>query len=135
MTAPAQPGKSAQAVGQLAKAAVADAKAAGADMPKNAQGVAASAIARGADPSSDFAALVTPDPVMDDSVPTDDMSAQSGEDTASTPGDEATGATSASDSMAIATAEQGYAAAAEATGATLTKDDAEIALALLTEAA
>ena len=62
-----RPGKSAQSVGHLAKAAVAEARAAGADLPRNAQGMAASAIARGADPASVFAAMiVVPEPVVDD---------------------------------------------------------------------
>ncbi len=53
-------GRRAEAVGQQAKAAVAAATEAGAELPKNAQGIAASGIARGADPSSIFAALVGP---------------------------------------------------------------------------
>ncbi|NNF72127.1 MAG: hypothetical protein HKN02_08055 [Rhodobacteraceae bacterium] len=58
------PGKSAEAPGQQAKAAVAQARADGIDLPRNAQGVAASQIARGADPASVFAAL-NPPPVED----------------------------------------------------------------------
>jgi hypothetical protein len=54
------PGGRAGAVGQMAKAAVAEARAAGVDLPGNAQGLAASQIARGADPATVFAALVTP---------------------------------------------------------------------------
>ena len=50
----------ADAVGQLAKEAVSSAREAGTALPKNAQGVAASGIARGADPASIFAALVAP---------------------------------------------------------------------------
>ena len=57
-----RPGRSGQSVGHMAKAVVADAKAAGVELPKNAQGLAASAIAKGADPASVFAALVNPDP-------------------------------------------------------------------------
>ena len=53
-------GRRAEAIGQQAKAAVAAAREAGAELPKNAQGIAASGIARGADPSSIFAALVGP---------------------------------------------------------------------------
>lgn len=60
--AAARPGKSSQAVGQMAKTAVAEAKAAGVDVPKNAQGLAASSIARGAEPSSVFAAMIAPEP-------------------------------------------------------------------------
>jgi hypothetical protein len=48
------------AVGQQAKVAVAAAREAGVELPKNAQGHAASAIARGAAPESVFAALVSP---------------------------------------------------------------------------
>lgn len=51
-------GKSAEAVGQQAKAIVAVAREAGVDVPKNAQGLAASAVARGIDPASLFAARV-----------------------------------------------------------------------------
>jgi hypothetical protein len=58
------PGNSAEAPGQQAKAAVAQARADGIDLPSNAQGVAASQIARGADPASVFAAL-NPPPVED----------------------------------------------------------------------
>lgn len=74
---PARPGKSAQAPGQQAKVAVAAAEAAGIALPKNAQGMAASAIARGADPASIFAALVAPpeppatEPPAADLPPTD----------------------------------------------------------------
>lgn len=52
-------GKSAQAVGQQAKAIVAIAREAGAEVPRNARGLAASALARGIDPASLFAARVT----------------------------------------------------------------------------
>lgn len=52
------PGKSGMAVGQIAKKTVAAAFAAGIEMPRNAQGIAASALARGADPASLFAAQV-----------------------------------------------------------------------------
>lgn len=63
-----RPGKSAQSVGHMAKAAVAEARASGVDLPKNAQGMAASAIAKGADPASVFAALVVP-PAPDSDAP------------------------------------------------------------------
>ena len=61
------PGRSWQSVGHLAKRAVAAAEASGADLPRNARGMAASAIAKGADPASVFAAFVTPadDPATD----------------------------------------------------------------------
>lgn len=58
--APDRPGKSAQSIGNLAKQAVAAARQAGADMPANSQGVAASQIAQGADPASIFAAVAEP---------------------------------------------------------------------------
>lgn len=51
-------GKRAEAVGHQAKAAVTAAFEAGAEVPGNAQGLAASAIARGIDPASLFAARV-----------------------------------------------------------------------------
>lgn len=53
------------AVGQLAKQAVSEARATGAELPSNAQGLAASQIAKGADPATIFAALVTPDVPVD----------------------------------------------------------------------
>ncbi len=53
-------GQAGNAPGQQAKEAVRTAREAGAELPKNAQGVASSAIARGAEPSSVFAALVPP---------------------------------------------------------------------------
>ncbi|QMU57823.1 MAG: hypothetical protein GKR98_06205 [Boseongicola sp.] len=56
----AEGGKRSMAVGQMAKQAVAAARADSAELPKNAQGLAASAIARGADPASIFTALVAP---------------------------------------------------------------------------
>ena len=52
------------APGQLAKAAVQEAQVAGAELPKNAQGIAASSIAKGADPASVFSALI-PEPVAE----------------------------------------------------------------------
>jgi len=55
---PEGPGRSARTVGQRARAAVAAAREAGAEVPGNAQGLAARAIARGADPASLFAARV-----------------------------------------------------------------------------
>ena len=53
-----QMGKSAEAAGQRARAVVEEARASGADLPKNAQGIAASGLARGATAESLFAALV-----------------------------------------------------------------------------
>lgn len=55
-----RPGNSGQSVGHLAKAAVAEAQTSGVSLPKNAQGIAASQIAKGADPASVFAAQVDP---------------------------------------------------------------------------
>lgn len=63
-------GNSAMAVGQIAKQLVKDAIAAGAELPKNAQGMAASAVARGADPASVFAAQVAEDVPPDPPTPT-----------------------------------------------------------------
>jgi len=52
------PGRRGRAVGHMARQTVASAMAAGVDLPKNAQGFAASLIARGADPESLFSAAV-----------------------------------------------------------------------------
>jgi hypothetical protein len=52
------PSNRVNAVGQMAKSAVQDARNAGAELPRNAQGQAASRIARGADPESVFSALI-----------------------------------------------------------------------------
>lgn len=52
------PGKSAGSVGHLARQAVAAARDAGVELPKNAQGLAARQIARGADAASVFAAQI-----------------------------------------------------------------------------
>lgn len=57
----AGPSNRVNAVGQLAKTAVQDARESGVELPKNAQGYAASQIARGADPESVFSALVSAD--------------------------------------------------------------------------
>ena len=65
-----RPGNSANSVGHQAKAAVAAAKEAGIDVPRNAQGMAASAIAQGAEPGSVFAALTVPEVTeTEDSAP------------------------------------------------------------------
>ena len=53
------PGKSMQGVGQQAKLAVAAAREAGLELPANAQGRVASAVARGIDPGSLFSARVS----------------------------------------------------------------------------
>ncbi|NNE79366.1 MAG: hypothetical protein HKN18_03750 [Silicimonas sp.] len=59
------PGNKMNSPGHLAKASVASALEAGADLPKNAQGLAASAIAKGADPAAIFSALIAPDTPAD----------------------------------------------------------------------
>lgn len=67
-------GRRAQSVGHQAKAAVAAARESGAVLPGNAQGLAASAVARGADPAALFASLVAPEtPAGTDAAPSDDM--------------------------------------------------------------
>ncbi len=53
-------GNKMNAVGQQAKAAVSVAREFDFDLPRNAQGIAASGIARGADPASLFAAIAGP---------------------------------------------------------------------------
>lgn len=60
-------GRNANAVGQQAKLAVAEARAAGVALPSNAQGIAASGIARGVDPASLFASQVAEPPVSEPS--------------------------------------------------------------------
>ena len=62
------PGKKAAAIGQQAKQAVTVARGF-ADLPKNTQGLAASGLARGADPASLFAGLVAPPPTDETAVP------------------------------------------------------------------
>ncbi len=74
------PGKKMQAVGQKAKMAVAMAREAGVELPKDAQGMAASGLARGADAESLFASLVDPEPTETPDQPDDtvtDMTAKS----------------------------------------------------------
>jgi hypothetical protein len=58
-------GKSAQSIGHQAKQSVAEARSAGIDLPKNAQGFAASSISQGVDPSSLFAAITATDEAVD----------------------------------------------------------------------
>ena len=57
--------RNAGAVGQNAKQIVAEARVSGVDLPKNAQGLAASAVARGVDLESLFAAQVAELPASD----------------------------------------------------------------------
>lgn len=59
------PGKKMMSIGHLAKAAVTAARDAGAELPKNAQGVAASGLARSADPETLFASLIAPEDPVD----------------------------------------------------------------------
>lgn len=68
--APQSPTSRPEAPGQAAKAAIREAGEAGADLPANIQGKVASAIARGIDPATVFAALTATDP-----APADDQSA------------------------------------------------------------
>ena len=129
-------GKRAMAVGQQARAAVAEARAGGAELPRNAQGVAASAIARGADPASVFAALVTPE------VPPEPVAPNDGPDLPGT-GDTPPVGEAPGDLVADETGEPGGGDGEEDAGVTgvgpaapgLTVDDGEIALALLQERA
>ena len=65
---PSTVGRRGMAVGHMAKQAVEQARASGADLPRNAQGLAASQIARGADPAGIFAALVATEPVSEASA-------------------------------------------------------------------
>lgn len=90
------PGKSAQSVGHRAKAAAAS--AAGAAPPKNAQGLAASQIARGVE-----AALIFQQPVPDASETT-------GPDTIQADGT-STATDDAQTALAVLSASQGYAGA------------------------
>ena len=135
MTTPIRPGKSAQAVGQMAKIAVTEAKAAGVDLPKNAQGMAASAISKGADPSTVFAALATPDPIADDVATTNDVldvPSDVDSDVVAVPATDETseGPTESADAPAQVAADR-YAAAADAIAPNSIQDSAENALELL----
>ena len=136
-----RPGKSAQSVGHVAKAAVAEARAAGVELPKNAQGMAASAIARGADPASVFAALLAPEPdtgtdgpdTGTDGVDTDAAAPPVGD--TGTPGpivDD--GATETPTDVAVLLAEEAYTTAQDILGDG-TQTPAETALELLDTAA
>ena len=81
------------APGQLAKSAVSEARTAGAELPPNAQGVAASSIAKGADPASVFSALApdatSPDGGVGDAdgTETGDGVGFEGDDSGAAPGD------------------------------------------------
>lgn len=79
------PSNRVNAVGQLARTAVQDARESGIDLPKNAQGHAASRIARGADPESVFSALVA------DAAPPED-GAEGAEEAADAPDGDAVAA-------------------------------------------
>ena len=120
--APVSPGKSAQSVGHLAKTAVADARAEGAELPRNAQGLAASQIARGADPASIFAGIIAAQmPVEPVAPPVDQAIDAYGAATGAIDDAQDDTATPASDPVADATL----------AGAT----DDQLALALLEQAA
>ncbi|QGX96856.1 hypothetical protein EI983_00590 [Roseovarius faecimaris] len=106
-----RPGKAAQSVGHMAKAAVTAAKEAGAVLPKNAQGLAASAVAHGVDPATLFESMIPPPPAVEDTPPDD-------------------GAT-APDPDPVQAAEAGFGEAATITGGVTT--GAETALELLQE--
>lgn len=120
------PGKSAQSVGHMAKAAIAAAHEAGIDVPKNAQGFAASQIAKGADPAAIFAAQVVDEPTvpLDDVVPVGDVQENAVADTV-------VGQGPSLDATGVSPVAADYAAAAPAI-APEAMDDAETALALLT---
>lgn len=119
------PGKSAQSTGHLAKAAVAEVRAGGIELPKNAQGKAASAIAQGADPASVFAAVTEPAPVNPPAEPPTEGTAPSAPDPAET------GAAPAPDAApSIDEAETGYAEAGAAISQ-VSLNEAETALELL----
>lgn len=111
-------GKSAQSMGHQAKAAVAAAREAGTAVPKNAQGVAASAIARGADPASVFAAVATPE------QPTDPAPVAPETDQIAGDVDAEETATPAVESPALEAAMDGYASASAA----MTADEAALEL-------
>lgn len=68
-------GKSTMAIGQIAKATVAQARGAGIELPRNAQGVVASQIARGADPASVFAAQTQGETPLDGTGSTFELNA------------------------------------------------------------
>ena len=78
-------------VGQMARAAAQDARENGLDLPKNAQGHAASQIARGADPESVFSALVADTTPADDGAENADPAADAPEGGAVAETDDASG--------------------------------------------
>ncbi|PWJ16988.1 hypothetical protein [Jannaschia seohaensis] len=131
VTMPTRPGKSAQAVGQMAKVAVAEAKAAGVELPKNAQGLAASSIAGGADPSSVFAALTTPPPVEEGDAPSGDPEVVSDDVPTGAVDGESPGSTPETVDAATVAAAEGYEAAASVISVDGVKNGSEIALELL----
>lgn len=109
-TPPLRPGQSAQAVGHLAKVAVAQARASGADLPKNAQGIASAEVAQSKFPESFFLFLAESEPLN----PIDTGQAPKGEEP-------------------MTSAETGYAGAENILGGTGTAED-DTALDLLTGA-
>ncbi|MBB96195.1 MAG: hypothetical protein CML68_16590 [Rhodobacteraceae bacterium] len=106
----AGPGKSGQSVGHQAKATVAAAKEAGIEPPKNAQGLAASQIARGVEAAMIFTAPEPPvsDPPVADPPVSDPADPVSDGSTAST---DTSGADTA---LILLTADAGYSAASDA---------------------
>jgi len=147
----ADAGRRGEAVGQQAKAAVSAAREAGAELPKNAQGLAASGIARGADPASIFAALVSEVAPTDASgdvggVPTtavDDLGVPTGDGTGDVPVEATPSAPVAPLPPTVVEGDEAETAPADGAGEVvqvavsqnaLSVDDGEIALELLTTA-
>ena len=131
-------GKRAEAVGHQAKASVAAAREAELEVPKNAQGKAASAIARGIDPASLFAARVA-DAVPDGgeaigegevvALPGGTAPAEAGEPAADMPGTEA-GGTGEAVTVLPEPREEVVAEPVPVTGPNLISEDPAVALLL-----
>ena len=119
-------------IGHQAKAAVVAAREAGADLPKNAQGLAASGLAHGADAEALFASLIISDTPLDDAPGPDAPSG--GENIASEEANDVVVRPSEAvgEEMTEELAQPSSSSAAEAGLGTLAED---IALTLLEEAA
>ncbi len=138
--AAARPGKSAQSVGHMAKAAVAAAAEAGIELPSNAQGVAASAIAGCADPALIFA-VQTEDPaeggaatpVAAGDEPVAPEGAEETAQVAAAPVGDQPAVDDGADRLAAELAEAGFTAAADLIAAAAASP-AETALELLSDA-
>lgn len=105
------PGKSAQSVGHQAKAAVAEAAANGIELPKNAQGLAASQIARGVEAAMVFQPPAEPAPVTSGEEVTPPVGDAATTPDATTP----TGTSAADTALALITAAaESYAQAGDA---------------------